>query len=119
MIVEIFHNRIQCRRCGGVIESLHVNDFRWCPCRAVAVDGGHEYLRWLGNREDIVDLSETREIPDEQWEAQMDADLNAEVAAIIGEVACDSEPRPDFPRFRAALADLLADRQRHPPRTSE
>ncbi len=53
----IIHNAIRCRRCDDVIESLHRHDFKWCRCGAVAVDGGHEYLRRVGNLEDCDELS--------------------------------------------------------------
>ena len=38
-------------------QSLSIHDFKFCKCGAVAVDGGHEYLRRLGNEEDFEDLS--------------------------------------------------------------
>lgn len=56
-IIKIIKNAIQCRICGGVIESKHVHDFVSCSCEAVAVDGGHDYLRRCGNKEDIIELS--------------------------------------------------------------
>ena len=34
------------------------NDFKFCKCGAVAVDGGFDYLRRCGNLEDIEELSE-------------------------------------------------------------
>ena len=57
---QIFHNRIRCRKCGDIIESFSVHDFRQCSCGAAAVDGGKEYLRRCGNREDWEELSEVR-----------------------------------------------------------
>lgn len=51
-------NRIRCMKCGEVIESTHRYDFKLCECGAVAVDGGHDYLRRCGNREDWEELSE-------------------------------------------------------------
>lgn len=56
---KIIHNRIRCKRCGDVIESATVHDFKFCSCGACAVDGGHEYLRRLGELEDWEDISET------------------------------------------------------------
>ena len=56
-IMIIIKNAIQCRKCGDVIESKHVHDFISCSCGAVAVDGGHDYLRRCGNKEDIIELS--------------------------------------------------------------
>lgn len=56
-------NRIRCKLCGDVITSQSVHDFRFCKCGKCAVDGGKEYLRRLGNPENIEELSE--ESPDE------------------------------------------------------
>ena len=28
-----------------IIESTYVHDFKWCSCKTIVVDGGHEYLR--------------------------------------------------------------------------
>ena len=58
---KILINKIRCRKCGDVIESTSVHDFKYCSCESVAVDGGHEYLRRLGNREDWEELSEIEE----------------------------------------------------------
>lgn len=55
---KILVNKIRCKKCGEVIESKSVHDFKFCKCKSVAVDGGHEYLRRLGNLEDWEDLSE-------------------------------------------------------------
>ena len=57
---SIIHNRIRCKKCGDVIESFTVHDFKWCSCGSVAVDGGKDYLRRCGIREDYEDLSEVR-----------------------------------------------------------
>ncbi len=54
----IKNNKIRCKKCGTVIESRHVHDFVWCQCKAVAVDGGHDYLKRCGNLEDMEELSE-------------------------------------------------------------
>lgn len=51
-------NKIRCKRCGDIIESTSVHDFKFCSCESVAVDGGKDYLRRCGNLEDIEDLSE-------------------------------------------------------------
>lgn len=54
-------NRIRCKCCGDIIESTLVHDFKFCKCGAVAVDGGRDYLRRCGNREDWEELSEIEE----------------------------------------------------------
>ena len=41
---KIIRNAIRCKFCGDVIESELVHDFKFCSCKTVAVDGGHEYL---------------------------------------------------------------------------
>lgn len=57
IIDKIKTNKIKCKKCGDIIESTSVHDFKWCSCGTVAVDGGNEYLRRLGNEEDFEDLS--------------------------------------------------------------
>ena len=56
---RIIHNRAQCAKCGEIIESTHRHDFRYCLCRSIAVDGGHAYLRRVGDPGDVIELSET------------------------------------------------------------
>ena len=45
--------RVRCLRCGDIIQSLHVHDFRPCYCGAIFIDGGAEYTRCGGNIEDF------------------------------------------------------------------
>lgn len=59
--MRIIVNKIQCKACGDVIESTHEYDFKFCKCRAVAVDGGKDYLRRLGTPEKWIELSEYTE----------------------------------------------------------
>ena len=54
---KIIINKIKCNKCGDIIESISAHDFKFCKCGAVAVDGGHDYLRRCGNREDWEELS--------------------------------------------------------------
>ena len=54
-------NKIQCNKCGDIIESVHRHDFKFCKCGTVAVDGGKDYLRRCGRREEYTDLSEYEE----------------------------------------------------------
>lgn len=58
---KILVNKIRCKRCGEVIESTDRHDFKFCKCGAVAVDGGTDYLKRSGNREDWEELSEYEE----------------------------------------------------------
>lgn len=54
---KILVNKIKCKKCGDVIESTHHYDFKTCQCGAVSVDGGKDYPRRVGNREDWEELS--------------------------------------------------------------
>ena len=54
---EIISNKIKCKKCGDIIESKSTNDYKRCSCRAVAVDGGKDYLKRIGNEEDYEELS--------------------------------------------------------------
>lgn len=53
----IICNVIRCKLCKAEIESKHVHDFKYCPCKAVAVDGGKEYLKRIGSEENFEELS--------------------------------------------------------------
>ena len=61
MHMRIVVNRIKCKKCGDVIESKTIHDFKFCSCGTIAVDGGHDYLKRSGNREDWEELSEVEE----------------------------------------------------------
>ena len=61
---RIIKNAIRCKKCGDVIESKTVHDFKFCSCGSCAVDGGHDYLRRCGNREDWEELSEVEKVED-------------------------------------------------------
>lgn len=54
---KIIVNKIKCNKCGDIIESTHRHDFKICKCGAVAVDGGHDYLRRCGDLDSYDDLS--------------------------------------------------------------
>lgn len=54
---EIISNKIKCKKCGDIIESKSTNDLKRCSCEAVAVDGGTEYLKRIGNENDYIELS--------------------------------------------------------------
>jgi hypothetical protein len=38
-------NAFECPKCAAVIFSRTRHDYRWCPCKTIAVDGGLEYAR--------------------------------------------------------------------------
>ena len=56
-------NKIRCNKCGDIIESVSDHDFEFCKCGAVAVDGGHDYLRRSFIEKDCyIDLSITEKL---------------------------------------------------------
>ena len=55
-------NRIKCLKCGDIITSETVHDFKWCSCHSCAVDGGTDYLRRCGNPDEWEDMSEIETI---------------------------------------------------------
>ena len=54
---KIISNKIKCKKYGDIIESKSTNDYKRCSCGAVAVDGGKDYLKRIGNEEDYDELS--------------------------------------------------------------
>ena len=58
---KILANKIRCKKCNEIIESVDRHDFKFCKCGAVAVDGGKDYLRRTGEEEDWEELSEYEE----------------------------------------------------------
>jgi len=54
----ILQNQIRCNKCGDEPFSAHRHDFKFCKCGAVAVDGGMDYLRRVGEvRGGYTDMS--------------------------------------------------------------
>ncbi len=49
-------NRAMCLKCGTIVESFTVHDFKRCSCGALAVDGGTDYFKRNGNRADIKEM---------------------------------------------------------------
>ena len=54
---KIYFNKAQCKKCGSVITSESINRMVRCNCGSIAVDGGYEYIRRIGNLDDIIELS--------------------------------------------------------------
>ncbi len=54
----VIRKAIRCKKCGDIVESASVHDFKTCACGTCAADGGHDYLRWSApSLDDFVDLS--------------------------------------------------------------
>ena len=56
----ILSNKIKCKKCEDIIESKNTNDYKRCSCGAVAIDGGKDYLKRIGNEKDYEELSEIK-----------------------------------------------------------
>ena len=54
---KIISNIIKCKKCGDIIESKSTNEYKRCSCGAVAIDGGKDYLKRIGNEEDYEEMS--------------------------------------------------------------
>ena len=61
-VYKIQPNKIQCKKCGDIIESTDVNDLKYCSCKSVAVDGGTEYMKRIGKPNDYIELSYIRKL---------------------------------------------------------
>lgn len=57
MTRKIIENKAQCKKCRDIIKSNSTNDFKRCSCGSIAVDGGLDYIKRLGNLDDIIELS--------------------------------------------------------------
>lgn len=55
---KIISNKAQCKKCKDIIESKDTNDLKRCTCGSIAVDGGLEYIKRIGNPDDVIELSE-------------------------------------------------------------
>lgn len=55
--MKIKENKIRCLKCGDIIVSENVHDFKSCSCGACSVDGGKSYLILSGNKENWEELS--------------------------------------------------------------
>lgn len=53
----IIENKIQCKLCGEILISKTIHDFQVCRCLSVGADGGNFYLRRMGEKENIIELS--------------------------------------------------------------
>ena len=67
----ILSNQARCMACGDEPYSAHRHDFQYCKCGAMAVDGGMDYLRRLGNPAKIQEMS--IKISEEHYDMLCDA----------------------------------------------
>lgn len=49
-------NRAMCKKCGDAVESVNRHHFSRCACGAIAVDGGYDYFKRVGEMKDIEEM---------------------------------------------------------------
>lgn len=59
--MKIKRNRLRCKKCNTIIESVHVHDFQRCTCGACFIDGGTAYVRYGGDMDQVELLTEMEE----------------------------------------------------------
>ena len=59
-IRKIMCNKVKCKFCGDIIESKYPHNFVKCSCGKIAIDGGLEYLKRIGNLNEYEELSFVR-----------------------------------------------------------
>ena len=55
-MTELLKNEVfglRCKKCADVIYSHHRHDMRYCKCNTIAIDGGRDYTRILGELTDM------------------------------------------------------------------
>jgi len=53
---DIWMNTIKCKKCGDIITSNNLHDFKYCKCKSTFVDGGSWYGRYGSENLDDVEL---------------------------------------------------------------
>ena len=79
----ILSNQARCVACGDAPFSAHRHDFQYCKCGAMAVDGGMDYLRRLGDPEAIEEMSIT--ISEDTYDALVKA-INDDSKNDLGKI---------------------------------
>lgn len=65
-MARIIRNAIRCKKCGDIIESKTVHDFKFCSCGACARGWWSlTILRRCGNLEDWEELSKAEKVEDD------------------------------------------------------
>lgn len=55
---ETMKQGIKCKKCGDELFSYHRHDFKWCSCKSVAIDGGNDYIKIVGNPDNMETIYE-------------------------------------------------------------
>ena len=54
---RIIQNEVKCLKCEEIIWSAHRHDYKSCKCGSIAVDGGRDYLRRVGDFSNVEERS--------------------------------------------------------------
>lgn len=91
-VERIVTNKLQCHKCADIIESKHGHNFVSCSCGNIAVDGGKNYLRRVGNGisdRSYTDMSETYEVEIETEYEKYLAGKPSEFDSTLGRIKND------------------------------
>jgi predicted glycosyl hydrolase (DUF1957 family) len=91
---RITRNSAICLLCNTEIESKHHHHFHGCPCKALYVDGGRDYLRRLGNFKDYKETSTYEEYERDPYEWETEEWLRED--AKRKELKTEKEKQLDF-----------------------
>lgn len=71
---KILFNKAQCNKCGNIIESTHVYDFKYCECKNFFVDGGRDYARrgWESDGPGYTELTEYADESSDEKDSPLD-----------------------------------------------
>ena len=112
----IIRNRVRCKKCDTIIVSHDRHDFKWCQCvdengepNGVAVDGGKDYLRRIGNLDGYEELSITTDDKKELIEVNSEKKLEEVMSGTkVGRTfVCYQSVDPDRVEAVQALLDGL------------
>lgn len=84
---KLTKNSLKCLACNDVIVSAHRHDFVWCKCGAVAVDGGNEYSRRVGDFYNTEDLNEYTKKTVEEIQWYLDSDYTTDDVKLLAKEA--------------------------------
>jgi MinD superfamily P-loop ATPase len=55
----VVSNQVRCKKCNDTPYSANRHDFKYCKCGAIAVDGGMDYLKRVGDLKACEEMSIT------------------------------------------------------------
>ena len=67
--------KIKCKKCGDIIKSKSRHNLKFCSCGSVYVDGGSDYFRYGGNKDDFEIINEEDDVSKllKELKAQLEA----------------------------------------------